>query len=323
MPNQISLLEALAAAAFTSALALTAAAIIAAAALLLFGAGRTKRTALAYVGTILSVGLGFFAGCAWIGVRPHWPPGEDQDRLLLILYPSAMIVELLAPAFKKWVWVPRFAVAASAAWILLYGSVYTEDLAGPGSREWTPGQTWLILTVFAAASATVWATLSKLARGSGGRTVPLAMALTCGGAGATVMLSGYASGGQLGFPLAGSIAGAVLASFVLAGSFDAVAASSLSVVGLFALLVIGRFFGELTTINAIALFLAPLLCWLPELPLVRRLEMGQRNFVRLVLAVVPVIIVLSLAQQKFKETAAGPSTSSQEGSIDDYRNYGR
>ena len=96
MPDQTSLLEALSAAAITSALALTAAAIIAAAASLLFGVGRTKRPALAYAGTVLSVGLGFLAGCAWLGVRPHWPPREDQDRLVLILFPAVMGVEIVA-----------------------------------------------------------------------------------------------------------------------------------------------------------------------------------------------------------------------------------
>ena len=37
-------------------------------------------------------------------------------------------------------------------------------------------------------------------------------------------------------------------------------------VGLFSLLVIGHFFGELTTAHAILLLFAPLLGWLPELP---------------------------------------------------------
>ncbi|SRR5579883_281585 len=312
MPDRLILLEAMA-----------AAAIMAAAALFLFSLGRTKRPALASAGTILSIGLGFLAGCRWLGVQPHWPPREDQDRLLLILFPSMMLAEIIAAAVKKWAWLPRFAIAVCAGWVLLYGSVYLEDLAGPDSREWTPGQTWLNLAILTTSLIAVWASLSKLASGSGGRTVPLALALTCAGAAATIMLSGYASGGQLGLPLAGAVAGALFTSLIRAGSFDAVAATSLTIVGLFDLLVIGRFFGELTTINAIALFLAPLLCWLTELPLVRRLESRQRSFVRVALTAVLVVIVLSLAQQKFKEAAAGPSTGSQEGSIDDYRNYGR
>jgi hypothetical protein len=312
MPDRLSLLE-----------ALTAAAVVAVAVLLLCGLGRKKLPALPSVGTALGVGLGFFAGCAWLGVRPHRPPREDQDRLLLILFPAAIVVELLAVAIKKWAWLPRIAVSACAAWILLYDSVYLEDSAGPGSREWTPEQTWLILTILAAALIVVWASLATLARRSAGGTVPTALALACGGAAATIMLSGYASGGQLGVPLAGSVAGVVLASLILASLLDAAVATGIAVVGLFALLVIGRFFGELTTINAIALFLAPLLCWLPELPLIRRLGVRQRSLVRVVLVAVPVAIVLSLAQQKFKEAAAGPSTGSEEGSIDDYRNYGK
>jgi hypothetical protein len=312
MPDQISLLQ-----------ALSAAAVTAAAVLLLCGLGRKNRPALATVGTVLGVGLGFCAGCAWLGIRPHWPPREDQDRWLLILFPSVIIVEILATALKKWAWLLRVALAASAAWILLYGSVYLEDLAGPGSREWTPEQTWSILSLLAAALLAVWASLAELARRSGGRTVPLALALTCGVAAVTVMLSGYASGGQLGLPLAAAVVGALLASLLLPGSIDAAAATGLALVGLFALLVIGRFFGELTTNHAIALFLAPLLCWLPELPPVRRLDLRWRGVVRVLLAAVPLAVVLSLAQQKFTAAVTGPSSGSQEGSIDDYRNYGK
>lgn len=312
MPDRIFLLQ-----------VMTAAAATAAAVLLLCSFGRKSFPALATAGTVLGVGVVFFAGCVWIGVRPHWPPREDQDRLLLILFPSAVVVELLALALKKWIWPLRFAIAASAAWILLYGSVYLEDSAGLGSREWTPGQTWLILTLLAAALISVWAALTAFAKRSGGRTVPLSLALACGGASVAIMLSGYASGGQLGLPLAAAIVGALFASLILASSLDAVAATSLALVGLFALLVIGRFFGYLTTNHAVALFLAPLLCWLPELPLVRRLDLRQRGFVRVVLAAFPVVVVLWLAQQKFNAAAAEPSAGSQEGSIDDYRSYGK
>jgi hypothetical protein len=312
MPDQTRLLQALAAAAATAGVVL-----------LLCGPGRKIFPALSSLGTVLGVALGFSVGCAWLDVRPHWPPREDQDRLLLILLPSAVVVELLAALFRRMAWLLRFALAASAGWILLYGSVYLEDLAGPGLREWTPGQAGLILTLLAAVLMAVWVSLVALAQGSGGRVVPLALALACGGSAVTVMLSGYSSGGQLGLPFAAAVGGVVFPSLILTGSLDAVAATGLALIEVFALLVIGRFFGELNTGHAIALFLAPLLCWLPELPLLRRIGLWQRGFFRVALTAFPVVVVLWLAQQKFNAAVADPSTGSQEGSIDDYRSYGK
>src|SRR5437763_601168 len=78
------------------------AAVSAALLLLLFGwpwgAPRTRKTA---VGAVLSIGVGLLAGCWWLGVRPHWPPLEDQDRLLLVLFPAVIVVELVAALIKS------------------------------------------------------------------------------------------------------------------------------------------------------------------------------------------------------------------------------
>src|SRR6266568_3210878 len=61
-------------------------------------APRLRRTA---VGGVLSVSVGFLAGCLWLGAQPHWPPREDQDRLLLILFPAVIAVELVAALLKS------------------------------------------------------------------------------------------------------------------------------------------------------------------------------------------------------------------------------
>ncbi len=308
-------------------LALTAAAVTAAGTAavvyVLFAVLFKKRLAWAAAGRALGVGVGLLVGCFWLGVRPHWPPREDQDRFLFLLFPIAIVVEVLAIPLGRWIWFLRAAVAASAAWVLLYGSVYLEELTGPGSREWTPGQAQLNLALLAAALLAAWAALVTLTQRSGGRAVPLALAIVCGGSGLTIMLSGYASGGQLGLPLAAALVGVLLISLLPRGPTDVTGVTSLAVLGLFALLVIGRFFGELTTLHAVVLFLAPLLCWLPELPLVRRLNPYLRGLGRVALTVVPVLIVVSLAQEKFKVDSGPSATPSEEGSIDDYRNFGK
>ena len=77
-------------------------------------------------------------------------------------------------------------------------------------------------------------------------------------------------------------------------------------VTLFALLLAGRFFGKLTTANAVLLLAAPLLGWLPELPYVRRLGPRARGSMRVALAAVPLVVALILANQKSEADAASP-----------------
>ena len=151
------------------------------------------------------------------------------------------------------------AVAGSAAPILLYGSSYISEPAGPGSREWTPFQTGLILGGLAAMLAAVWGALGLLVKRSACRSVSVVLAIVCAGASVTVMLSGYASGGQIGLMISAALLGAVIASLVLAGTPEMNSVVSLGVVGLFALLLVGRFFGQLSTANAALLFCAPIL----------------------------------------------------------------
>ena len=165
---------------------------------------------------------------------------------------------------------------------------------------------WLIPAALAAALAVVWIALVVLERRTQGCSVPLALALACAGASATVMLSGYATGGQLGLPLAAALAGAMAASLALSGTADRSGVIGMAVVGLFSLLVVGRFFGSLSTTNAALLFGAPLLCWLPELP------PRCRGLVRVLWAAVPVALALTLARSKFVEDENRPSPGTKQ-----------
>src|SRR5579862_5778096 len=148
-------------------------------------------------GSVLGVALGFYAGCFLLGLRPRWPPLESQDRLLFLLLPAVIAVEIagaFAGRFHWTLWLPRLLVAALLARVLLHNSIYLEDLAGPDSREWTPTETWLILGGLATALMSVWAALVLLAKRVPGRSAPLAVAVVCVGAALTVMLSGSATG---------------------------------------------------------------------------------------------------------------------------------
>jgi hypothetical protein len=296
--------------------------------LILFGSWpwRAPRPTRSRIAGALAVGAGWFVGCWRLGLRPDWPPREDLDRLLVVLLPALVGVEVVAAVLplQRWiVWLLRGMVAIAVTPILLYQSIYLAELAGPGSRAWTTQQTWLILGGIAAALLLVWGALVRLAQRSPGRWAPLALAVTCGGAAITIMLSGYASGGQPGLPLAAVLIAIVVASLFITGPVDAAGPISIGVVGLFALLVIGRFFGELTTQHAVLLGSAALLAWAPDLPGVRRWGARLRGGLRVVLTALPVAAAVFLAQRSFVEDSAPTGTDDGGATIEDYMNYGQ
>jgi hypothetical protein len=336
--------------------ACAAAAAVAAAVLLVCAwPWRSPSRVRAALGGVLGAGAGFAIGCWRLGLTPHWPPREDQDRFLLILMPAVIAVELLASIAgpsaggaaqeagqrtertSRWlVLLLRLVVAAVAARILLHNSGYLADLAGPGTRAWSPQKSALVLAALSGAVIAVWAALLLLARRTccvagagasgtmrwgGGRSVVASVAVACGGGAMTVMLSGYASGGQLGLPLAAALMGIVIASLLIAGPLDLHGPLSIGVVGLFAVLVIGRFFGELASTHAALLGFAPLLAWLTELPRISRIGPRLRGVLRVVLTAVPVAFAVAQAQQAFVADSNSGPAGVLEPSLDDYMNY--
>jgi hypothetical protein len=290
--------------------AVLAALVTAIAALLL---GRLRLT-----GGAVGVGLGILAGAWALGLAPRVPPREDLDRFLLLLIPAAALAEVVAASRARWAgWMMRVVVAALATPVLIHGSSYVTDLSGPGSREWTPELTLAIYFGLGTALFSAWALLTSLATRDG-RSVAVALAIAAGGAGVTVMLSGYASGGQLGLPLATTIG---VCAFV--GSRHLPGAVGVAVVGLFALLVSGRLFAGLTTQSAVVLFAAPLLTYLPELPGVRRLQSAARGVLQVSLTIVPIIVTLYLAQQRFAADSTARAQPAGAPSLNDYLEFGK
>ena len=72
------------------------------------------------------------------------------------------------------------------------------DRTIPARLVWT-GR---VLSGLAAALTAAWIALTRLTHRTTDRSVPFAVAMACGGSGVVIMLSGYASGGQLGIALA-------------------------------------------------------------------------------------------------------------------------
>jgi hypothetical protein len=271
-------------------------------------------------GEAVALGIGTLTGLWLLDRLPHWPPKEDLDRFLFFLVPSAILVECLVtlPKIPSWLaWGFRVFLAGSAPWILLHGSVYLSDVAGPGTRQWTEKEAWFLLSGLGAILFFTWILLTLRLRRPGGRIVTLSLALAFAGASVTVMLSGYLTGGQAGLPLAAGLAGIGVISLILRTIAGAQASLGVGVTGLFGLILCGHFFGELTTTHAFLLFLAPLLIWLPEIAYVRRLPLFLRGILALLLVAVPVTWSVFEAQRKFAENN---SATEEEGGInyDDY-----
>ncbi|HZW29478.1 MAG TPA: hypothetical protein VFF52_02160 [Isosphaeraceae bacterium] len=272
-------------------------------------------------GWVVGLAAGFSLGCGLLLPWPHWPPREDLDRFLLIIIPAVLIVELVGafPRLNRLYWVLWGMVIVCALRVLLHGSIY---LAGPPARAWSPAQRALILGSLTGALAAAWIHLTRLARRAPGISTVVALAIAVGGSALTIMLSGYATGGQAGLPLSAALLGGAAVAWLRPGPARGDAPIGVGVVGLFSLLVIGRFFGELRTDHALVLFAAPVLAWLPELPRLRRLPAWARGLLRVLLVGLVVGAVLGDAARRFAAESGPTQPGSKEPSIEDYMDPG-
>lgn len=258
---------------------------------------------------VAGIGLGLAVGCYVLSLRLGWPPANSRDRLLLIVIPAGLGVELIA-GFQRvppWVaWLLRMSLAATIPGILLHGSVYLS-----GSDDdwplWRAGMAMAVCTVLLAGS---WSLLSLLSSRSAGVSMSLALCLTMQCAGVTVMMAGYIGGGAAAFPLVGALLAMTIGIRLslrrvdMPPSFIPPAILGIGVVALSGLLFIGCFFGRLSTGSALAMLLAPLLCWATETPLMRNRKPSIVGSLRLVLVAIPLVGVLVLAKQKFDRDMA-------------------
>ena len=266
--------------------------------------GRLGWPSLNKAGYILSIGFGFFFGCWVLGTQPRWHPREDLERLLVVVLPAVMGIELLTALVRAPVWLIwplRVTLLVGTARVLLHGTSYITDLTGPGTSEWSPLLAWLIFGSAAAVEGAVWAAVSQLTRRASDSSVSICLAITSAGAAVTVMLSGYAKGGQIGFPLAAALIGTTTLTLFRRLATPGIDALGVPLVGLFSLLFIGHFFGALSLGHAVALLCAPLVGWLPEFPRLRHLPSWIRDLTRVALVGAVVLSVIVRAQVKFND----------------------
>lgn len=260
---------------------------------------------------IAGVASGLLTGYFVLQVHPKWPPANGLDRYLAIIIPAVVGIELLAglPGVSRWfAWLLRLGFAAVAGRILLYGSVY---VAARGS-EWTSLQEGISLGSSAILLVLVWSLLLRLADRSPSVSIPLAIAEASLFSGGVIMLAGYLTGGKAALPLAAALAGVGGASYLIATRFATHGTIGIGVVGLFGLLFVGRFFGNVSTGRALALFLAPLLCWVSELPILRGRQPWLIGAVRLALVAVPLVVVVVLEKRDFDRYTAPLLGGSQD-----------
>lgn len=249
---------------------------------------------------VAAMGLGLLLGYRVLQTRVVWPPTKGFDRLLVIILPAAIAIELFAGLRgvpRLLVWLARFCLAGASARILLHNSVY---LSGP-ERGWTETYTWGVLLFCAALLSAAWYLLVSLKDRGAGVSLPLAVAASIQCAGLTVMLSGYVSGGAGAIPLVSTVVAVVVASGLLKWSAALEGVLGIAVVGLFGLLLIGCFFGGLSTDRALIICSAPLLCWVTEAPFFRGRPPWQLGVIRLVIVMIPLSAVLLSAKRDFDQ----------------------
>lgn len=299
MPDPVLYLKSMGVAAIVSAIVVLAMAML----------RRTVSSTWLNSASVLAMGLGLALGCNFLEMRWTWPPVKGLDRLLMIVMPMALGIELIAGLQKlpQWVaWFLRLSLAAVAPRILLHGSVH---LAGSGG-DWTRWEGNFALLICGALLAFTWGLLGWLSQRSGGISIPIAVSLTTQCAGLTVMLAGYLKGGATAFPLAATIISTAIATKLVtmrSGTSEKLGLAAIigvGVIGLFGVLMIGRFFGRLSTGSAVVLMLAPVLCWATELPFLRGRKSRLVGSLRLVLVSIPLVVVLAFAKRDFDRDMA-------------------
>jgi hypothetical protein len=293
MPEPLLYLQAMGAAAVVSALLV----------LTLCGLQRPVTAARPNVAYVLAMGLGLAAGNFVLSLRWPWPPMNGLDRFLTIVVPAVLGIEFVAEfqAVPRWgAWFLRMSLAATAPRILLHGSTY---LTGT-DHDWPGWQALTALSICGGLLAGMWALMSWLSQRSPGMSIPLALGLAIQCTGLTVMMAGYLKGGAAAFPLAAALVATSIAGGLVTKRSDRASIIGIGVVGLFGLLFIGRFFGRLSTVSAVVLLLAPLLCWVSELPFLRCRSPWLVGSLRFLLVAMALAVVLAMAKRDFDREMA-------------------
>lgn len=275
---------------------------------------------------VIAVVVGLIAGYRVLQFEWVWPPANAINRFLTIVLPAALIVELIsglaansthseagrlndAGLLSILVLMLRFGLFASIGRVLLHNSVYLDAFSGV-DETWSGWQILVLLTTSAVLLTSMWLVLSSLAKRDVPESVIASLSLSIMTAGMSIMLAGYIKGGVAAFPIAASLIGVVMTNSIVRPevcvsngcSFQSLI--GLGVTSLFSLLWIGSFFGQLPTVDAIMIFLAPTLCWVSEFSVFRQMKSRRKVALRLVAVAIPLAIQLLIAKRTFDQKLA-------------------
>ncbi len=289
MPDPVLYLQAMGFAAFASAMLV----------FIVVGAVHPDTLKWMNVASVLAIGLGLVVGYGVLAFRLTWPPANGLDRLLLVIVPATLVLELIVSCWsepRRIAWLMRFFLAAAIPRILLHGSVHLDGFHGEAQLLLKTVAELIACSVLLAGT---WRMLSWLSERSGGCSIPLALALTIQCAGLTIMMAGYIKGGAATFPLTATLVATTLATSLAVKHSSITATIGIGMVELFGILFIGRFFGRISTGFALTMLVTPLLCWVSEFPTLRHRKPWLVGAVRLLLVAIPLVVALILAKQDF------------------------
>jgi hypothetical protein len=268
------------------------------------------------VSCVLAVSVGLVIGYAVLQFSWTWPPANALNRFLLIILPATLFVELLTAAFNVGTFsrsltvILRIILYACAGRVLLHDSVYLAGVSRDGANAWSLMQNLVTFGGGFAALTAVWSLLCRLSHRSDSCsiTLSLAMAIVC--TALTTMMAGYIRGGVAAIPLTAALTGSALVGLILAqavrdhGKPFLYGLNGIGVMGLFCLLSIGHYFGQLSGLSATVIFLAPLLCWTSEFPGLRSKSPWQKSVLQLIAVTIPLAAVLFAARRDFDQNMA-------------------
>jgi hypothetical protein len=250
----------------------------------------------------VAISAGLFAGYGLLSLQLAWPPRNGLDRLLTIIIPLALCIEVIA-AFQhgrlRVAWLLRLSLAAAVPRILLHDSVYLRT-----TGEWTAMQSFATLATCGCLLFVVWWSMSLLLKRGARLALPISICLAAQCAGATVMMAGYIKGGAAAIPLVATLLATAVVAWLVKKNTQVENPVPQIIVGagvvsLFGILFVGKFFGRVSNEHALAMLFAPLLCWISELPLLRNRKPWMIAVIQLLAVVIPLTTVLFLSKQNF------------------------
>lgn len=281
---------------------------------------RFARRDKALCGVALLAGAvwGAIAGLAWAGALPRVPPSSALDRLLLVVLPAALAIELeVAGGWLDGAWLSaeRAIVSLVATPVLLHGSVWLDGRAG----------VWPAILAAALFLWAAWEGIEGQVAATGDGIVPAVTAAALVAAGAAIVAGGWFKGGVVALLLGAALGGALASARLRAAGFAAGGTAALApaaggtaalagagLVALFGAAVAGCCFGRLPLLSAVFLLLAPLaasipagIAWfLPESGTQRLLASARYRWA---LALVPLVAVMAAAKADGDRLLSGMS----------------